>query len=320
MRKEKIEMKMHRSFGFSRIDTLVFAAVTASGLFLLGCEKMPASRSATMPEPATVAMPKIGLCTSVDNTDKIKAAGYDYVEEGVQKFLVPLEADEKFAPNLKKALAAPLPVYSYAGFLPGDLTCVGPEAKHDKILAYARTAFARAQQVGSTIIVFGSGKARRVPEGFSVEAATAQFVELLKRMGPIAAEYGITIVIEPLNKKECNFINTVAEGTDIARRVNHPNICVLADIYHMALEEEGPESIVAAGPLLRHVHIAEKEGRARPGTAPYDFVPYFAALKQIGYSGGISFECRWKNMDEEMAPALAYVKEQLDTAWTKPAL
>ena len=313
-------MKMQGSLGFGRIIPLLLAAIASAGVILVGCEKAASPQPATTPESAAVLMPKIGLCTSVDNADKIKAAGYDYVEGGVQNFLVPLEADEKFAPNLKKALAAPLPVYSYAGFLPGDLTCVGPEAKHDKILAYARTAFARAQQVGSTIIVFGSGKARRVPEGFSVEAATAQYVELLKRMGPIAAEYGITVVIEPLNKKECNLVNTVRKGTEIARAVNHPNICVLADIYHMAMEEEGAESIVEAGPLLRHVHLAEKEGRARPGTAPYDFVPYFAALKKIGYTGGISFECRWKNVDEEMAPALAYVKEQLNTAWAKPAL
>lgn len=310
-------MKMQGSLGFSRIIPLLAATIASVGLTLIGCEK------ASSPRPATttvVPMPKIGLCTSVNNADKIKAAGYNYVEEGVQKFLTPLEADDKFAPNLNKALAAPLPVYSYAGFLPGELTCVGPDAKHDKILAYARTAFARAKAVGSTIIVFGSGGARKIPDGFSPEEATEQFTALLKQMGPIAAEYGITVVIEPLNKKECNFINSVAEGTGIARRVNHPNIGVLADIYHMALEEEGPESIVAAGPLLRHVHIAEKEDRARPGTAPYDFVPYFAALKQIGYTGGISFECRWKNLDEEMAPALAYVKEQLNTAWTKPAL
>jgi sugar phosphate isomerase/epimerase len=310
-------MKIRGSFGFTHTILLPLTLIAAAALCAAGCEKASSPQPAEPAKPTIVPMPKIGLCTSLNSADKVKAAGYDYVEEGVQKFLTPLEPDDKFAPNLEKSATAALPVYSYAGFLPGDLKCVGPDAVHDKILDYARTAFARAKAVGSSVIVFGSGAARRVPEGFGTEQAVAQFTELLKRMGPIAAEYGITVVIEPLNKNECNLVNSVKQGARIARAVNHPNICVLADIYHMALEDEGPESIIDAGPLLRHVHIAEKEGRARPGTAPYDFVPYFAALKKIGYSGGISFECRWKNFDEEIAPALTYVKQQLTTAWTQ---
>jgi sugar phosphate isomerase/epimerase len=253
----------------------------------------------------------------VSNAGKLKAAGYDYVEEGVQRLLIPREAADQFAPNLAQAISAPLGVYAYAGFLPGELACVGPDAAHEEILKYARTAFERARQVGSRIIVFGSGRSRRVPEGFSHERAMEQYVELLQKMGPIAAEYDILIAIEPLNKNECNLVNTVRQGTDIVRAVHHPNIRVLADIYHMALEEEGPDSIVEAGSLLVHVHIAEKEGRARPGTAPYDFVPYFAALRRIGYRGGISLECRWRNFDDEIEPALTYVREQLRAAWAQ---
>lgn len=290
-------------------------SLVLSATLVSGCQPQSLSSAAAEPAPKTLLMPRIGLCTSVGNSDKLKAAGYDYVEEGVQKLLVPLEPEHVFKANLDKAMHADLPVYAYAGFLPGEMVCVGPDAAHDKVLAYSRTAFKRAQEMGSTIIVFGSGKSRRVPDGFSTEAATAQYVDLLTRMGPIAAEYGITVVIEPLNKKECNLVNTVRKGTEIARAVNHPNICVLADVYHMALEEEGPEAIVEAGALLRHVHIAEKEGRARPGAGGFDFVPYFAALKKIGYRGGISMECRWTNMDEEMAPALVYVKGQLAEAW-----
>lgn len=313
------------------VCSLSLCLATALPVLLTGgCKKT------TTPEPVTTAqvqtetqphtdtpsgsLPKIGICTSVSNADKLKAAGVDYVEEGVQRLLIPLEPADKFAPNLVQAMSASLGVYAYAGFLPAELSCVGPDAMHDAILAYARTAFDRAKQVGSTIIVFGSGRSRRVPEGFAVKAATEQYVELLKKMGPIAAEYGIIIVIEPLNKNECNLVNTVKKGTEIARAVNHPNIRVLADIYHMALEDEGPESLLEAGPLLAHVHIAEKEGRARPGTAPFDFVPYFTALKQIGYSGGISMECRWQNFDEELVPAVSYVKEQLNIAWAATSL
>ena len=53
-------------------------------------------------------------------------------------------------------------------------------------------------------------------------------------MGVIAQSYGIVVCVEPLNRAESNFINTLQEGAEIVRRVNHPHIRLLADLYHMA--------------------------------------------------------------------------------------
>jgi sugar phosphate isomerase/epimerase len=287
------------------------------GVTLAGCEKTPTPEPAARAPYPNIEQPKLGVCTSVSNADKVKAAGFDYIEEGVQRLLVPQAATPIFGDKLVDALAASLPVYAYSGFLPADMKCVGPEANHEAILAYAKIAFDRASQVGSKIIVFGSGRARRVPEGFSHEQATEQFIQLLKKMGPIAAEYHIIIAIEPLNKNECNLVNTVQQAVETARKVDHPNIRVLADLYHMALEDEGPESILEAGSLLVHVHLAEKEGRTRPGVSSYDFTPYFDALRRIGYTGGISLECRWENFDEELLPARMALKDQLDQVWSR---
>lgn len=257
--------------------------------------------------------PPWGICTSIKNAKIMKATGYSYVEGSVKRFLVPQEPDEKFEKILDQIRKAPLKVYSYNGFLPGSLRSTGPETDHDEILKYAETAFSRAQQIGSKIIVFGSGGSRRLPEDFSYEKGTEQFTELLKKMGPIAAQYDMTVVIEPLNRKECNFINSVREATDIARVVNHPNIAVLADIYHMAVDSEGPESIRYAGKLLRHCHIAELQGRKMPGTNNYDFTPYFKALKDINYQGRLSLEGRWDNFDEQLPEVIAYLNDQ----WAK---
>jgi sugar phosphate isomerase/epimerase len=254
--------------------------------------------------------PPWGICTSVSNAEKMKAAGYNYVEESVKRFLIPEESDTKFEEKLRAAEISPLQVYSYNGFLPGTLKSTGLETDHNAILKYAKTAFIRAQQLDSKIIVFGSGGSRNLPEGFSHEKGTEQFTALLKRMGPIAAKYDITVVIEPLNNSECNFINTVREATDIAKAVDHPNIAVLADIYHMAKESEGPDSIRYAGKLLGHCHMAEREGRTMPGTNNYDFTPYLKALKDIHYQGRLSLEGRWDNFDEQLAPVIAYLNEQ----------
>ncbi len=257
--------------------------------------------------------PPWGICTSIKNAGIIKAAGYSHIEESVGRFLIPQAPDEKFEKKLDQAGKAPLKVYSYNGFIPDSLKSTGPKTDHAGILKYVETAFRRARQAGSKIIVFGSCGSRRLPKDFSYEKATEQFTELLKKIGPVAAEYGITVVIEPLNSKECNFINSVKEATDIARVVNHPNIAVLADIYHMAAEGEGSESIRYAGKLLRHCHIAELKGRKMPGTNNYDFTPYFKALKDINYQGRLSLEGRWDNFGEQLPGVIAYLNDQ----WAK---
>ena len=257
---------------------------------------------------------KWGVCTSVDNAQKLKDAGYDYLEAGVQKFLVPQADDAEFQKNLAAAKAGPLPVYACNSFIPAELKCVGPEANPTGVIAYAKTALERAKQAGVKRIVFGSGKARAIPEGFDRAKARQQFVDILKQMGPLAGQNDVIVIIEPLNTKETNFINSVAEGTEIAKEANHPNICVLADFYHMALENESPDSIRQAGAMLKHCHIAEKENRLAPGTTDYDFTPYFKALKDIGYQGGISIEGRWNDFDTQLAGAIKTMQSQWDKA------
>lgn len=252
-----------------------------------------------------------GVCTSVKNAEMLDSAGYNYIEENVRNFLVPDQDEETFLKNLALLSSAALPVIACNGFLPGGLKSVGPDAVHPEILQFARIALRRAQQAGIGIIVFGSGGSRSIPEGFSHEKAREQFVSLLKQMAPIAGEYNVTIVLEPLRRGETNFINTVAEGAVIVREVGHPNFMLLADFYHMMMEDESPESIVNNADLIKHVHIAEKEGRAVPGTHGEDLTPYFKALKDAKYNGGISIEGRWTDMQAQASTAIQTMKEQV---------
>ncbi len=236
--------------------------------------------------------PKFGVCTRVDNDSLLNSIGYDYIEEGVRKLLIPSKSDEEFKKILYKAKQCKLKTYACNGFLPGELKSTGPKAVHDQIMEFATTAFRRAKEAGVKVIVFGSGGSRRIPEGFDTQKAKEQFVSLLKQMGPVAKKHKVTIVIEPLRSKECNFINRVDEGLEIVKEVNHPNILLLADFYHMMQENESAESIVKADKYLAHVHIAENRDRATPGYYKEDFTEYFKALKTIGYKGRVSVEAR----------------------------
>jgi sugar phosphate isomerase/epimerase len=224
-----------------------------------------------------------------------------------------LESEEVFQERLNASKTAGLEITACNSFLPGDLKCVGPGANHGEILQYAETAFRRAKSAGVKIIVFGSGTSRNIPDGYSREEAYRQFVSLLKRMEPLAEKYHVVIALEPLRRAETNFINTVREGMNIVREIHHPNIRLLADFYHMMQEGEGTGAILNAGSYIHHCHIAEQEKRAPPGVHGDDFRPYFRELKKAGYRGGISIECSWENMAEQLPGALSELKKQIQS-------
>ena len=268
--------------------------------------------SCSSPKPDTF-LTEIGVCTSVSNADMLAAHGYTYIEESVGRFLMPTQSEEEFNEMLQQAQNAAIPVKACNSFIPGSLKSVGPEAVHPEILEFMEIAFRRAQKAGVEYIVFGSGGSRAVPEGFSKDEALRQFIDLCSQMAPIAARYNVVVVLEPLNKKECNLINSVLEGGEIVEEVNHPNFRLLADVYHMLMDGEGPESIEKYGHLIEHTHIAEKEGRAAPGTHNEDFTAYFKALKNVDYKGMMSIECRWEDLEAQAASALETMRNQLST-------
>ena len=302
----------HKTWTNKRVQVKNFKAICILVLLIISsgiCSCNSTSQNTAAKDNAF--SPLIGVCTSIRNGSKLRADGYAYVEESVGRFLVPKESEEKFAEKFTRFKEADFPIYACNSFLPSSLKSVGPDPRHDEIIAYSETAFSRASRAGIEIIVFGSSGSRGVPKGFEREKAKEQFVQLLKRMGPVARRFDIFVCVEPLNRGECNFINSLSEGAQIVSLVDHPNIRLVADFYHMAREGEGPDEVIKAGQYLRHCHIAENKGRTPPGKAKDDFTGYLQALKQINYKGGISVECRWEDFDEELGIAIAYMKEQI---------
>ena len=253
---------------------------------------------------------KIGVCTDLSNNYILSVAGFAFIEEGVRNFLVPAESDAAFRNKLSILKKSKLPVETCNAFIPGDMKSVGPAAAHDEIVKFATKTFQRAQIAGVKIIVFGSGGSRSIPPEFPKEKAREQFVNLCKRMAPVAEKHNVVISLEPLNTGECNFINSLEEGGEIVREVNNVNFRLLADIYHMSAENENPQNILKYRDLLYHIHIAEKAGRSAPGVHNEDFTPFFKALKNISYKGRISIECNWKDLKAQAGKALQTIKEQ----------
>lgn len=259
---------------------------------------------------------RFGICTNaITNAQLLAGASLDYVEENVQSFLKPRDDDAAaWSERLAAARRCGRPIETAACFLPGDLPCVGPQVDRAAIRAWSVTAFARAAEAGLSVIVFGSGGSRRIPDGWDRAEARRQFVDLLRELGPLAAAKGVTLAVEPLNTGECNFITSVDEGGSIVREAAVTGVRLLADIYHMMRDGEGPESIRRNGDLLVHVHVAEREKRTAPGVAGDDLRPYLRALADTGYRGRISIESGWADLAGQLEPALASLRTQFAEA------
>lgn len=252
---------------------------------------------------------KFGCCTDIDKAEIVHEAGYDFLECTVVS-LVP-ENDSDYKEVLKKVKESPIPVEACNVFLPGSIKIVGENVDEEAIKNYLTKALPRVKEIGADTVVFGSGGARTIPEGFPRQKAEEQIEHFLHLAADNAESLGITIVIEPLNTKESNVINSVPEAVELAQRINRPSIQALADFYHMEEENESIENIVAAKQYLKHVHVADS-GRLAPGTGAYPYKEFAEALQRANYSGRVSIECKWNNLEKELVQSRKFLGESLE--------
>jgi len=120
--------------------------------------------------------------------------------------------------------------------------------------------------------------------------AEARFVELARDLCDYAAPKGVTLVLEPVNRYEIDFINSVAEGVDLMKKVGRPNMKLMPDVFHMNIEDR-----TIGGELERHIeyvgyiHFADSN-RLAPGQGHTDFADILAHLRRAKYDGWISVE------------------------------
>ena len=246
-----------------------------------------------------------GACRSPKDAKLMASIGYDFFENGVASALGPDKDGEWWKKQKDMLLSQPIPLRSCNGFIPGTFRLTGPKADHAPALDYAETALRGAEEVGVKTVVFGSGGARNVPGDFTgsreqkpnLEEGAAQYTDFCRKLCARVADLKtVAVVIEPLRPNESNIINFVWQGVQICEDVASPRLAQLADIFHMMMGRESAESIVKAGSLLKHCHIASYETRQFPGSDPETvgrLRPYFDALKSISYTGGVSCECGW---------------------------
>ncbi len=129
------------------------------------------------------------------------------------------------------------------------------------------------------------------PIGSAVELERQLLLSQLKSLADDAQDAGAVLMLEPLNRYESHLLNTLDHAVEYCRRVNRPSIRILADFFHMHIEEADiAESIGLAAPYIQFVHVADSN-RRQPGRGHLDFRPGFRALKAGGYDGYLGVEC-----------------------------
>jgi D-psicose/D-tagatose/L-ribulose 3-epimerase len=111
-----------------------------------------------------------------------------------------------------------------------------------------------------------------------------------RRMAERAAAEGVYLSLEPLNRFETHFLNTMEQARAYVGRVGHPALRIMYDTFHANIEERSqPRAIESMAGHLGVVHISEND-RGIPGRGHINFAEVFRALRRSGHDGWLVVE------------------------------
>lgn len=222
-----------------------------------------------------------------------------------------------------------LDVYCSLG-LPADKDITSAdEATRRAGVLYLRQCVDAAARIGSPIL----GGLPHVPWlHFPTEGDLRPYRErsanAIREVASYASDHGVTLCVEIINRFETYIFNTVAEALDYLALVDHPNLKLQLDTYHMNMEEADlAAAIISAGSHLGHFHCTDSNRRL-PGGGHIQWGPIKAALDQVGYTGPLIMETFpnpnaetgravnvWRPLahdyDTELRAALALLRQQV---------
>jgi len=148
--------------------------------------------------------------------------------------------------------------------------------------------------------------------GGNFNRSIQKFRDSLNRCLSFAEKQKVTLLIEPINRYECNFLNTISQTVSLIRDYKSPRLKLLVDSFHMNIEEQDMcEGILSASSLIEHVHFADSN-RLYPGMGHINFKDLIKTFKKIGYKEFISGEIIPKpNEKEAMINFINFMKKNI---------
>jgi len=158
------------------------------------------------------------------------------------------------------------------------------------------------------------GRARGfIGENQTYEQAEKLFIETSETLCEYAVKRNVTMIIEPVNRYEINFINNLDEGVELLRKIKADNIGLMPDVFHMNIEDDKiGKSLVRNSNYVKYVHFADSN-RLAPGNGHIDFDEIFNALGKINFDGWASIEILPKpNPDTAALQAAEYILPRIE--------
>jgi sugar phosphate isomerase/epimerase len=252
----------------------------------------------------------------------LQAYGFDGIELNGRL----LREDPNHLPEVKAALAdSPIKASTICGGLPNRFTVPDRQARQESIDA-ARVLLRCAAEVGARGIIFvprfnrDEGLPDLSPLYTASELERDLLIAQLKPLAREAADLGVCLILEPLNRYEARFPKDLAEACAICDAVDSPGLGMMGDFFHMNIEEADiAASLLASGRHLRHIHLADSN-RLVPGRGHTQFVEPFRVLQEIGYDGYGALECRVPEpRDEALRETVRFLRAQLAAAGRREA-
>jgi len=174
---------------------------------------------------------------------------------------------------------------------PEGLSLTSPDVLiREKTARYMCKLVEFTSDIAGEIMVLGSPNQRNIGKGQSLPEVKKYIKEALIPSLEMCKNKNIDICLEPLTKKETNFINTAQEAIEFIQEVSHPNLKLHLDVKAMSAESKPiPDIIKDSKKYLRHFHVNDAN-RRHPGSGEIDYSPIIKALKDIGYEGWLSLE------------------------------
>lgn len=236
-----------------------------------------------------------------------EAHGVDYVEPTIVGNVVLIAGDGVLRLNPEfEGERYP----SFAILLPGDIKVSDPTFDFERVRDYFAHVFAVLAEVAEpgAKIVFGSGGARRIPDGVDRGAAEQRFAESVVEARDAAAAHGLRVMLEPLNKGETNLIHTLGEAAAFLDAHGIEGVPLIADLFHIEVEGEPLSTVTEHIDRIGHAHIADA-GRLWLGAADGSWREFVATLRAAGFTGSVSLECNWgEDVQAEIAASIAALR------------
>lgn len=143
--------------------------------------------------------------------------------------------------------------------------------------------------------------------------AQQRFLAMVRELGDYAAQKQVTLLLEPVNRYELDFINSVAEGVELLKKVNLPNMKLMPDVFHMNIEDVSIEGELAKNiEYINYIHFADSN-RLAPGQGHTNFQKIFEHLKHVAYDGWVSVEILPKpDPDTAARQSVEYLRPLID--------